>query len=544
MNLFGFTFKRQNNEPELLSFAPKQTDSTVDVAALDAFSAPMAFSLDTDHNNVQSENTLIDKYRETAMISEVDYAIDEISSEAIIASEDGKSVEIKLDSVELSEGIKKKIEEAFDDVYTLLEFNVKGHDIFRRWYVDGRLYYAIMIDNENPKAGVQELRFIDPKKIKKIREYNVRAHNSEFRNVISNADFKEYYMYSVGGVDNTLKGVDASNGISIAAETICYVNSGLLDYRSNIPLSYLHKALRPAANARMMEDAIVIYRITRAPERRIFYVDVGNLPKGRAEEYMRQISAKYKNKIVYDVNTGEIANDRRHLAMTEDFWIPRRDGSRGTEIDTLQGGENLGQIEDVEYFKKKMYRSLNIPMSRIDGEGEMFNKGTEITRDELRFSRFINRLRSKFSGIFSEILCRHLVLKGIMSMEEWDEIKADIRYDFKEDNHFTEALESELMESRFNTLSIADQFVGKYLSEEYVMRHILRMSDDEIKYERDLIKKEGSDEDFEEKQDAEIDNKTAVGEEFKPREDSDALSESMAKFFNSISKDAYDEDEL
>lgn len=534
MKLLGFKFERDKGDAQLQSFAPAPTESSIDVAALDAFSSPIAHTLETEYNDIKSENQLIDKYRETAMISEVDQAIEEIVSEAIIKSEDEKSVEINLSDIDLSESVKAKIHECYKDIYNMLDFNKKGHDIFRRWYIEGRINYALMIDNEKPKEGIQELRFIDAKKIKKVREFARKSRDSEFQNVIKNSEVKEYFIYSPGGIDNNRAGIDVSSGTPVAPDSMVYIHSGLLDYRTNIPLSYLHKALRPASNLRMMEDAIVIYRLTRAPERRIFYIDVGNLPKGKAEQYMRQIAAKHKNKIVYDVNTGEIKNDRRHLAMTEDYWLPRREGSRGTEIDTLAGGENLGNIEDVEYFRKKLYKSLNVPASRLESENEMFSKGTEVTRDELRFARFINRLRTQFASLFEELLSRHVVLKGIMSLEEWDEYKSNIHFDFREDNFFSEALESEILQTRMNNLQLVDSYVGRFYSEEWVQKNILKMSDDEIKYEQKKIKEEGSDDEYEEEKESQSNSQF---EELTIKSSSDELNEAMISLFNKVSND-------
>lgn len=524
MSLFGIQFTRNKKDENIQSIVPPTTESTVDVSSLDGFTNPIAHVLDTDAaGNIQSENELINKYRDTAMIPEVDFAVDEIASEAIIASEDSKSVEIDLDGVELSEAVKEAIKESYEEVYNLLSFNLKGSDIFRRWYVDGRINYAVLVDTDNLKEGIQEVRFIDPKKIKKVREIRKKSNDPNFINTLYNRDIKEYFMFNSAGIDNTLNGVDISKGIELAPDGVVYVSSGLLDYKTNIPLSYLHKALRPANNLRMLEDAVVIYRLTRAPERRIFYVDVGNLPKSRAEQYMKQIAAKHKSKIVYDVNTGEITNDRKHLAMTEDFWIPRRDGSRGTEIDTLAGGENLGQIEDVEYFKKKLYKSLNVPVSRMESEGEMFSKGTEITRDELRFARFISKLRTRFSLLFDELLERQLVLKGILSIEEWEDLRGNIRYVFQEDNYFAEALESEIMQNRIDALSRVDQYIGRFFSEEWVQKRILKMSDEEIEETMKQIKEEGSDK--------KLEMGEGVRENFDPDKE---LRESMNEFFGSL----------
>lgn len=493
-NFLGWKFLSKNKDDNVKSFVePEKTESSIDVAALDAFSAPTGYYMDLDGTS-ESENKLVEKYREISYIPEIDQAIDEIAGEAIIHDEIKSPVSINLDDTKLSDNIKAKMHSGFDDVMRMLSFNSRGHDIFRRWYIDGRLFYHVMIDEKSTKKGIQELRFIDPKKIKKIREIKERDVDGQ----VKNKEIHEYYIYSPEGVDNTNQpggstGAADTTGLKVTTDSISHSNSGLFDNKNSIIVSYLHKALRAANNLRMMEDSIIIYRIARAPERRIFYIDVGNLPKGKAEEYLTKIKNKYKNKLVYDVQTGELRDDRRHLAMTEDYWIPRRDNSRGTEITTLPGGQNLDEIADVEYFLNKLYKSLNVPQSRFseDGSQNMFSGGaSEITRDELRFSKFISRLRTRFSMLFDDILCKHLVLKGVLSIEEWEIVRNNIHYDFIEDNHFSEAVENDILQTKLTILRDVNDYVGKYFSMEWVQKNVLRMTEKEVEEEEKRIKEE------------------------------------------------------
>lgn len=480
-SLFGYTFGRDEGSDSVRSFAtPEKTETSIDVAALDAFTSPIGHYLDLDGTS-KSENKLIEKYREISGIPEVDQAIEEIVGDAIVSDKLRNPVSINLDKVDISDNIKNKVHESFSHIMGLLHFNNRGHDIFRRWYIDGRINYHKMIDEENLKKGIVELRFIDPKKIKKVREFIKKTGSAE--EIFSSKNIKEYYIYNPMGVDNVNES-SSNRGMSktmkIAKHAIAHGNSGKLEHSTGVILSHLHKAIRPATNLRMMEDSLIIYRLSRAPERRIFYIDVGNLPKGRAEQYMTQIQNKYKNKLVYDVNTGEIRDDRRHLAMTEDYWLPRREGSRGTEISTLQGGQQLGEVRDVEVFKEKLLKALNVPVSRFSEESNVFGRGTEITRDELKFSKFITRLRSRFTLLFDDLLGTDLVLKGVMSWNEWNDMKTHVFYDFIEDNYFSEMFEVDVLQSRLNLARDAIEYQGTFFSKKWIAKNIFRMTEKEL----------------------------------------------------------------
>ena len=400
--------------------------------------------------------------------------------------EDKDPIRPVLNSLPFGKEVRRKIEDEFKYILRLLNFNTKGHDIFRRWYVDGRMYYQKVIDRENPRNGLLELKYLDPRKVKKIRE--VRKQRTQASLDIIN-DFKEYYIYNEKGVSGGVAG----QGIKIAVDTIAYTNSGLIDQNKNLVLSYLHKAIKPVNQLRMIEDAVVIYRIARAPERRIFYIDVGNLPKVKAEQYLRDVMARYRNKLVYDAATGEIRDDRNYMNMLEDYWLPRREGGRGTEITTLPGGQNLGEISDIEYFQKKLYRSLNVPISRLESSaGFNLGRAAEISRDELKFTKFVGRLRRKFTELFNDILRTQLILKGIIAEEDWGTIQAHIQYDFIQDGHFAELKESEMMRERVAISDSLQQYVGKYYSNDYIRRIILKQSareieeiDSQIKTEKD-----------------------------------------------------------
>ena len=407
--------------------------------------------------------------------AECDTAIDDIVNEAIVYQPDEYPVQIVLDKLEQPESIKKKIRDEFGHVLKLLDFGNMGYDIFRRWYVDGRLYYHLIIDDKQPRNGLTEVRYIDPRKIRKVREV------SKTRSVPGQTELYkkpiEYYVYSEKGFAK-----DANQGLKIAPDSICYVHSGITDKDGKVIISHLHKAIRPLNQLRMLEDATVIYRISRAPERRIFYIDVGNLPKIKAEQYLREIMQKYKNKLVYDATTGEIRDDRRFQTMLEDFWLPRREGGRGTEITTLQGGQNLGEIEDVLYFQKKLYKSLGVPISRLESDtGFSLGRASEITRDELKFAKFIARLRNRFTHLFDRMLETQLVLKGICTKAEWQQIKEEIYFDFITDAHFSELKDAEILKERLTLLSDIDQHVGKYFSRAWVRKSVLQQTEDDIK---------------------------------------------------------------
>ena len=395
---------------------------------------------------------------------------------------------VTLDRLPYPEKIKRLIRKEFDSVLSLLEFEQKGHDIFRRWYVDGRIFFHKVIDPKNPKKGVTSLRYIDATKIRKVRE--VKKEKDQATGVDKIKKIEEYYIYNEKGLHSAGYG-GSQQGIRIADDAITYCPSGVIDQNSGKVLSYLHKAIKPVNQLRMIEDALVIYRISRAPERRIFYIDVGNLPKIKAEQYLKDVMNRYRNKLVYDASTGEIRDDRNHMSMLEDFWLPRREGGRGTEITTLPGGSNLGEIDDIQYFQKKLYRSLNVPISRLESESNFsLGRSTDITRDELKFTKFIQKLRKKFVHLFTDVLKTQLLLKGVISLEDWDIMKEHIQYDFLKDGHFAELKEAELLNDRISTLQNIESYIGTFFSKEYVLKHVLRMNDAEIAEMRDQIASE------------------------------------------------------
>ena len=478
MKLFGFeigTPKKiedaQVEQPKQKSFTlPMNDDGAVTVAGAGYYGT----YVDLD-GTFRNETQLITKYRELAIQPEMETAIDEIVNEAIVIEDGGQCVEINMDELKVPAGIKKRIEDEFNYILKVLNFNNMGHDIFRRYYVDGRLYYHIVIDETQPMYGIQEVKYIDPRRIRKIREIQkMRDPNTGIELIKKQI---EYYLYNERG----MIGSGSNLGSKIAPDSIVNVNSGLMDPKQTMVLSYLHKAIKPFNNLRMVEDATVIYRLSRAPERRVFYIDVGNMPTVKADQYVRDIMVKYRNKLVYDSSTGEIKDDRKHLSMLEDFWLPRREGSKGTEISTLEGARNLGELEDVKYFQSKLYRSLNVPIGRLEPQqGFSLGRSTEITRDELKFTKFIQRLRNKFSILFDDLLRVQLVLKKVCTEEEWKEFKEDIFYDFKKDNNFDELKEAELLNVRLDTLAKVDPFVGKYYSIEWVRKNILQQSDEDM----------------------------------------------------------------
>ena len=422
-----------------------------------------------------SELALIKRYRDIAQQPECDSAIEDITNEAIVSDERDMSVSISLDRLPVSPKIKTKMREEFHTILHLLDFNAKGHDIFRRWYVDGRLYYHKIIDPKNPRRGIKEVRYIDPRKIKKVRE--TRKERDQKTGMDMVVSVQPYYLYNQGGWESS----GASGGVKITDDSITYAPSGLVDMQKGSVLSHLNKAIKPVNQLRMIEDSLVIYRISRAPERRIFYIDVGNLPKMKAESYLKDVMNRYRNKMVYDAKTGEIRDDRNHMSMLEDFWLPRREGGRGTEITTLPGGSNLGEIDDITYFQKKLYRSLNVPVSRLAEEtGFSIGRSDNITRDELKFTKFVGRLRKKFSIIFADMLKTQLLLKGVIALEDWDTFKEHIQFDFLQDGHFTELKNAEILRERLDMLGQIESYVGEYFSKEYVKKKILRMTDEEI----------------------------------------------------------------
>ena len=472
--IFGFEIsrkKQQEQDEKNKTFAlPQNDDGAVTIQS----GAYYGTYVDLD-GVVRNEIELITRYREMAMQPELETAIDEIVNEAIVNDDAESGVEIDTDELKQADNIKKKIREEFEYVLKLLDFGNMGHEIFRRWYIDGRLFYHIIIDDKSPQKGIQELRYIDPRRIRKIREIQKAKDTATGMEIIKRMN--EYYLYNERG----MIGAHSNLGTKIAIDSVVNVNSGLMDSKRAMVLSYLHKAIKPLNQLRMVEDATVIYRLSRAPERRVFYIDVGNMPTIKAEQYLRDIMVKYRNKLVYDSSTGEIKDDRKHLSMLEDFWLPRREGGKGTEITTLPGGMNLGELEDVKYFEKKLYKALGVPISRLEQQqGFSLGRSTEITRDELKFTKFVNRLRNKFSTIFDELLRVQLVLKKICTEDEWKEFKENIWYDFKKDNNFTELKEAELLQNRLAVLQLVDPYVGRYYSMQWVRKNVLMMDDDEI----------------------------------------------------------------
>jgi len=486
--LFGFKITRSGQEGGSDGFTPPASDD----GTLDIISGGGHYSqvLDLDGRD-KSEVELIKRYRDIAQQPECDSAIEDITNEAIVSDERDMSVSISLDRLPVSPKIKTKVREEFHEILHLLDFNAKGHDIFRRWYVDGRLYYHKIIDPKNPRKGLQEVRYIDPRKIKKVRESSKKKDPKTGMDMV--VKIEPYYLYNSAGWE---AGSSATSGVRITDDSITYAPSGLVDMSKGNVLSHLNKAIKPVNQLRMIEDSLVIYRISRAPERRIFYIDVGNLPKMKAEAYLKDVMNRYRNKMVYDAKTGEIRDDRNHMSMLEDFWLPRREGGRGTEITTLPGGSNLGEIDDITYFQKKLYRSLNVPVSRLAEEsGFQIGRSDNITRDELKFTKFVQRLRKKFSVLFADMLKTQLLLKGVIAIEEWDLFKEHIQFDFLQDGHFTELKNAEILRERLDMLGQIESYVGTYFSQEYVKKKILRMTDEEIDDIQVQIKDESEDPD-------------------------------------------------
>jgi hypothetical protein len=483
--LFGFRIERPKKaEGSVPSFtSPTADDGTIDIAGGGFFGQV----LDQDGRE-RTEIDLIRRYRDIAQQPECDTAIEDIVNEGIISNEDDVPVQITLDRLPFPEKIKRKIRKEFMEVLRLLHFEAKGHDVFRRWYVDGRIFFHKIIDTKNPKQGIVELRYIDPTKIKKVRQIKKQKDNKSGVDMVEGIE--EYFLYNEKGMNSAGMGGSGS-GMKIAADAITYVPSGSIDGNSGRVLSYLHKAIKPVNQLRMIEDALVIYRISRAPERRIFYIDVGNLPKIKAEQYLKDVMNRYRNKLVYDASTGEIRDDRNHMSMLEDFWLPRREGGRGTEITTLPGGSNLGEIDDIVYFQKKLYKSLNVPISRMDSEsGFSLGRSTEITRDELKFTKFVQRIRKKFTPLFTDILKTQLLLKGIIAPDDWPMMQEHLQYDFLQDGHFSELKDAELLENRIQSLESIQSYIGTFFSKEYVLKKVLRMNDAEIDEMRQQIQRE------------------------------------------------------
>ena len=475
--LFGWEVKKKEASKAKSFVAPSDEEGTIDIAGGAGFFGQYL----TYDKAARNDYDLIRKYRQTSENPECDQAIEDIINEAITADETEISVAVNLDWVPLSMSIKKKMDQEFKEILTLLQWKKRAHDIFRRWYIDGRIFFHKMIDEKSPRKGITEVRYIDPKFIKKIREVNKEKGKGGTEII---RDVKEWYVYNEAGVYPALPavgGTEQAQGLKISPDAIAYVTSGLYNPTTNQVYSLLQKAIKPTNQLRMIEDAVVIYRIARAPERRIFYIDVGNLPKPKAEAYMKDVMSRYRNKIVYDSATGEVRDDRNQMSMLEDFWLPRREGGRGTDVSTLAGGANLGELEDIKYFQKKLYKSLNIPTSRLESEGGFnLGKSTEITRDEIKFAKFIQRLRKKFSELFQDLLKTQLILKGIITEEDWNTIREFVIYDFQDDNHFQELKEMEILTERLGALQVINDYVGTYYSTEYVRRYVLRQSDTEI----------------------------------------------------------------
>ncbi len=485
--LFGFNITRvkPQTDPKQQFSQPAAEDGTQVVAAGGFFGS----YLDME-GTAKTEQDLIRRYREIALHPECDMAIEDIVNEAITSNENKQSVKVITDDLQYSSKIKVRIEQEFAEVLRLLQFNTRGHDLFRRWYVDGRIFFQKVIDAENTKNGITELKYLDPRKVKKIREVRKRRPEGMISptNINIADETVEYFVYNERGI----QGAASVQGIKVAVDTIAFCPSGMIDQNKNgLILSYLHKAIKPVNQLRMIEDAAVIYRIARAPERRIFKIDVGNLPKAKAESYLRDVMARYRNKLVYDASTGEIRDDRNYMSMLEDFWLPSREGGRGTDITTLPGGANLGEIADIEYFRAKLYRSLNVPVSRLEAsQGFNLGRASEISRDELKFTKFVGRLRKKFTELFNDLLRTQLIIKGVISEIEWPLVRDSIFYDFLQDGHFAELKNTEMLRERLNLAREVRDYVGKYFSVNYVRRKILKQTEAEIKKMDAEIKKE------------------------------------------------------
>lgn len=471
MNVFGFEIKRKKaDEPIASVVAPSPEDGATVVNSAGAY-----YGLVVDLEGiVKNENDLIRRYRETAQYADCDSAIEDIVNEAIVADANAKPLTIVLDELKVSESIKTKIRDEFDRVCQLLKVDSRGHDIFRQWYIDGRMFYHIIIDDKNTKNGILEMRYIDPRKVRRIKNVK-REKNASGVEVIKGVE--EYFLYNDKGITE-----QTTQGIKLSLDSVISCPSGMIDANTGMIIGHLHKAIKPVNQLKMMEDALVIYRISRAPERRIFYIDVGNLPKVRAEQYVNELMNKFRNKIVYDAATGEVRDNRQHLSLMEDFWMPRREGGKGTEITTLQGGQNLGQIEDITYFQNKLYQALNVPLSRLQPQ-QNFSLGrtNEITREEIKFNKFIERLRKRFATLFLDTLRVQLILKGIIRPDEWDDMVTKIRVDYQRDNHFAEMKNAELLAQRLGTLQQIDPFVGKYYSIAWIRKNVLQQTEDDIK---------------------------------------------------------------
>jgi hypothetical protein len=535
--LFGFELRKATKKEEAKMLPSVVPPTDIDGAGYISTGAGhygQYVNIGDDHS--KDNNQLIMRYRGVAMNPEVDMAIDEIVNEAIVTSELESSVELKIGEIEAPDKIKEQITEEFGNVVSMLKFNDMSYEMFRSWYVDGRIVHHLLVNESNIKAGIQEVRNIDAAKIRKVKDIKYKKDQATGVKTVDKVE--EYYIFEEKPGSNSVQGV------RISTDAISYVTSGLLDEDKRKVVSYLHKALKPINQLRMMEDSLVIYRLARAPERRIFYIDVGNLPKGKADQYMKDIMTKYRNKLVYDANTGQIKDDRKHMSMLEDFWLPRREG-RGTEISTLPGGENLGQIDDIVYFQKRLYRSLNVPVNRLEQEAQFsLGRSTEISRDEVKFQKFISRLRSRFSNVFLGILRKQLLLKGIITSQDWEEWKDDIYVDYLKDNHFSELKDAEILQNRLGILNDVSQYVGEYFSKEWVMKNVLQLGDEDIeemKKQIDQEEKSGEIPDEDEQQDREPAQQKPVPVQVMPPEDQnesvvneDELVESMTRYMSNL----------
>ena len=474
LKLFGFELRRakkvEAEKEKLKSIVPPVDEDGAGYVT--AAGAHYGQYVDIDGDKSKDNYQMIQKYRGTALHPEVDAAIEDIMNESISGSEEGFAVQLEMESLKASNGIKTKIQTEFEEILKMLHFTDLGHDIFRRWYIDGRITFHLVANVDNPQKGIEDIRPIDSAKVRKVKEVKTSKDPVTGAKIIEKSE--EYYIYQE-------KPGQQQSGVKLTKDSVLYVTSGLLDETQRKIISYLHKAIKPLNQLRMMEDSLVIYRISRAPERRIFYIDVGNLPKGKAEEYVRGIMSEYRNKLVYDASTGAVKDDKKHMSMLEDFFLPRREGGKGTEITTLPGGENLGQIDDILYFQKKLFKALNVPIGRMEQDtGFSIGRSTEVSREEVKFKKFVDKLRNRFSDLFVQLLKTQLILKGIITTQDWESWKEDINFDFIEDNYFSELKESEMIRERFEMLSQLDEYVGKYVSNSWVRKNILKFSDEEI----------------------------------------------------------------
>ena len=472
LKIFGFEITRTKDKQAIKSIVPPRDDDGAGYVSSPSYGSHYGHYINMEGDDSKDNVQLILKYRGSAMHPEADAAIEDIVNEAITSGDMKPLLTLNLDRVPVSATIKKQMLEEFENIYNMLNFKELGHDIFRRWYIDGRLYHHLVVDETNLNAGIQEIRYIDSAKIRKVKQIKKKTDPATGAKLVEKVD--EFYIYQE-------KPGNQAGAIKLTGDSVSYCTSGLLDEHRKRVVSFLHKALKPITQLRMMEDSLVIYRLARAPERRMFYIDVGNLPRGKAEQYMKDIMAKYRNKLVYDAKTGEIRDDRKHMSMLEDFWLPRREGGRGTEISTLPGGENLGQIEDIIYFQKRLYRSLNVPLNRLEQEQQFsLGRATEISRDELKFQKFIDRLRNRFATFFYDILRKQLIMKNIITDQDWQSWKNEVNIDFTRDNHFSELKEAELLREKIQTLDQIQNYVGEYFSKQWVQKNILLFDDAEI----------------------------------------------------------------